>query len=76
MMLIPADAFDVIPRGRLMAEETLADLSLFHACDAHRNHLEVHHVVAGRSLMALSTGLRGGRRVLELRNGPSRRAMA
>ena len=53
MVFIPADAFDVVPRGSLMAEEALIHFGLFHVRDGHRNHLEVHHVVARRGLMAL-----------------------
>ena len=43
-----------------MAEEALIDLGFFHARDAHRDHFEMHHVMARRGLMALHAGLRGG----------------
>ena len=56
-MFVKSDAFDVVPRGRLMTEETLADLRVRLARDAHRNHFEVHHVVARRGLMALRARL-------------------
>ena len=54
-MLVVAGAFDVVPRGRLVAEKALAYFRLFLARDAHRDHFEVHHVMAGRRLMALRT---------------------
>ena len=53
VVLVVADAFDVVPRGSLMAEEALIDLRFLHMSDTHRNHFEMHHVVAGRRLMAL-----------------------
>lgn len=57
MMFVESDAFDVIPRGCLMAKEALIHLSLGHSRDRHRNHFEVHHIMTGRSLMALGTAL-------------------
>ncbi len=59
-----------------MTEEALIHFGLFHARDAHRNHFEMHHVVARRSLVALRTGLRNGRRMTKLRDGPFRGAVA
>ena len=59
-MLVKTDAPNVVPRSRLMAEEALADLRVRLARDAHRNHFEVHHVVARRGLMALRARLRDG----------------
>jgi hypothetical protein len=53
VVFVEADSFNVIPGGCLMAEETLIDLGLFHASDAHRDHFEVHHIVTGRGLVAL-----------------------
>ena len=74
-MLVKSDAPNVVPRGRLMAEEALADLRVRLARDAHRNHFEVHHVMARRSLMALRARLRDGRRVAEFRDRPLCRAV-
>ena len=74
-MFVKADSLDVVPRGRLMAEEALADLRVRLARDAHRNHLEVHHVMAWRGLVTLAAGLRDGRRVAEFRDRPLRRAV-
>ena len=75
-MFVKADSLDVVPRGRLMTEKALADLRVRLARDAHRNHFEVHHVMAWRGLMALRAGLRDGRRVAEFRDRPLRRAVA
>ena len=60
VVFVKAGAFDVVPGGRLMAQETLVHLGLLHARDDPRNHFEVHHVVAWRGLMALRARLRGG----------------
>ena len=57
MVFVESDSFDVVPRSRLMAEETLVHLRVGFAGDFHGDHLEVHHVVAGRGLMALRAGL-------------------
>ncbi len=45
-MFVESDTPDVVPRGRLMAEEAPTDLGLLHTHDAHRNHFEMHYVVA------------------------------
>ena len=74
-MLVKTNATNVVPRSRLMAEEALADLRVRLARDAHRNHFEVHHVMAWRGLMALRARLRNGRRVAEFRDCPLRRAV-
>ena len=84
-MLVPADAFDVIPRISLMTPITLVDLNIFatwiprsipFAGNHLVDHFKVHHVVAGRRLMALSAVRRTRRRVLKSGNGPLRRAVA
>ena len=75
-MLVKTNAPNVVPRSRLMTEETLADLRVRLARDAHGNHFEVHHVVARRGLMALRARLRDGRRMPEFRDCPLRRAVA
>ena len=56
-MFVKADALDVVPRSRLMAQETLVHLRVGLTGDRHRNHFEVHHVMAGRRLMALRARL-------------------
>jgi len=71
VMFIPTGAFDVIPRGGLVALRTLVDSRVRLTSDASRNHLEVHHVVAGRRLVALGTVHRIGGRMLILGNGPA-----
>ena len=67
-MFVKADASDVVPRGRLMTEETLAYLRVRLARDAHRNHFEMHHVMAWRGLVALRALSVG--RVVRLAHGP------
>ena len=71
-MFIVSHALDVVPCGGLMAEEALADIGLLYARDAHRDHFEMHHVVARWRLMAFGAGLRHGRRVAEFRDRPLR----
>ena len=62
MMLVVANAADVIPGRGLMAAIALVHLSraaalghlrIFLSGDLLRNHVEVHHVVARWSLVAL-----------------------
>jgi hypothetical protein len=61
MVLVPADAADVVPSRRLMAHVTLTDLRVWPACYSHRDHVKVHHIVARRGLMTLGA-IRGTRR--------------
>ena len=75
-MFVKADTPDVVPRGRLMAEKALADLCVRLARDAHRNHFEVHHVMARRRLVTLGARLRDGRWMAEFRDRPLRCAVA
>ena len=72
MVFVPADAFDVVPRGGLVAEEALVHLRVLLSRHLHRDHLEVHHVMTRRSLMALGTRLRDGRRVAKFGDRPLR----
>ena len=67
-MFVETNATNVVPRSRLMTEETLADLRVRLARDAHRNHFEVHHVMAWRGLVALRALSVG--RVVRLAHGP------
>ena len=60
VMFEPADALDVIPRVRPMALKALSNLGMFLAGNAFVHHLKMHHVVAGRRLMALGAVF-GGR---------------
>ena len=62
MVLIPPDAFDVIPRVGLMTAIALVDLNVSTTRVAWTirftgnrlvNHFKVHHVVARRRLVAL-----------------------
>lgn len=71
VMLEPADALDVIPRIRPMAQEALVDLCVLLAGDTFVHHLEVHHVVAWRRLMALRAVLGSRRGVQEPCNSPT-----
>ena len=70
-MLVPAGIFDVVPRRGLVALKTLVDARVRLAGDACGNHLEMHHVVAGRGLMTLGAVHRIGGRMSELGNGPT-----
>ena len=49
-VFVKADAFDVVPRCCLMAEEALVDLGIRLSADRLIDHLKVHHVVARRGL--------------------------
>ena len=71
VVLVKTDAFDVVPGSRLVAEETLRYVGVLDARDLHRHHLKVHHVVAGRGLVALVAVGRERRRVAELGDGPA-----
>lgn len=73
MHLEPSDALDVVEGVGLMAKEALLDASSGVPGDASVHHLEVHHVVARRGLVALHTVLRTGRRAPEGGDRPSRR---
>ena len=76
MMLVPSHPLDVVPRSRLMAQVTLIDLGVRLTGDLGRDHLEMHHVVARRGLVALGAVLGGRRGVPELRDRPLRRCVA
>ena len=76
VMFEKADSLDVVPRGCLMAKEALVDSRVLLLRDHHGYHFEVHHVMAGRSLVALGAGLRDGRRMAEFRDRPLRRGVA
>ena len=84
-MFVPSHALDVVPGSGLMASVALVDLGsstalrnlrIFLTRDPFGDHLEMHHAVAGRSLMALRALARVCRRMLELREGPLRGGVA
>ena len=84
VMLVPAHALDIVPRSSLMAALTLAHFNrpttpgnprILLAGNPLRNHVEVHHVVAGRCLVTLRAIGRSRGRMPELRNGPLLRRM-
>ena len=75
MVFVPADASNIVPNSRLVAAITLIHLSSGLLRHTGRNHREVHHEVARRSLMALHTVLRVWRRMAIFRNSPFRHAM-
>lgn len=62
MVFIPTNSPDIVPCRGLVTKITLADLGVFLSRDLHRDHLEVHHIMAGRGLVTLHTilGLGGG----------------
>ncbi len=70
MMLVPADAFDIVPRRGLVALFALIDPRVRPTGYARRNHLEVHHVVTRRSLVALAAIIRFWRRMFVFGNRP------
>ena len=76
VVFVKADTFDVVPCGCQMADEALIHLGLFHASGGHRNHFEVHHVMARRGLVTLSAVLGCGRGMAEFGNGPFRGRVA
>lgn len=59
-----------------MAFETLVDASVRFPGDCGGDHLEVHHVMAGRSLVALGAVTRIAGGVSEIGNGPAVGCMA
>jgi hypothetical protein len=76
MVFVEAYTFDVVPRSRLMAKKALIHLGLLLVCDAHRNHFEVHHVMARWGLMTLRARLRGRGGVSKIRESPFRGGVA
>ena len=84
MVLVPTDAFNVVPRGSLMTAITLGDCyvsatgiiwSIRRTRNSLGNHLEMHHVVTRRRLMTLRATRRARRRVNEAGDCPLRRAV-
>ena len=73
MVLVIANAFDVVPGGRLVAQITLVDFGVRLTSDLGRDHLKMHHVMARRRLMALSAVLGCRRRMPKFRDRPFRR---
>ena len=67
---------DVVPERGLVTLKALVDTGVRLTSNTRRNHLEVHHVVTRRRLMALRAILGGGRRMLELSNRPAIRRVA
>ena len=76
VMFVPAHPPDVVPSISLMAEIALLDPGMLLARHLLRDHLEVTHVMTGRSLMALRALGRTGRRVFEAGHIPRHRRMA
>ena len=76
MHFVKTDAFDVVPRGRLVAEVALPNLRVFLPCNALVNHFKVHHIMARRCLMTLGAILRARAGMLKRRNRPLRRRVA
>ena len=76
MVLVPTGVFDVVPRSCLMTFETLINAGVGFPCNRGGDHFEVHHVMTGRSLMALGavTGVTG--RMSEIGNRPAIGCMA
>ena len=84
-MFVKADAFDVVPRRRLVTPIALIHLrdaaALRHASvlltrNSFGHHVEMHHVVARGRLVALRARERIWGRMLKLLNSPLRGCMA
>ncbi len=76
MVLVEADAFDVVPRGGLVAQEALLHTRVRLSGYGHRNHSEVFHVMTRRRLMALSAVARNCGWMAKFRDGPLRCGVA
>jgi hypothetical protein len=76
MMHAIAHPFDIVPRCRLVAKETLFDPSRRLPGHLGQDHVEVLHGMARRRLMALVAFGIPRRWVSELGDGPRRRPMA
>ena len=76
VVFVPTDPLDVVERISSVTQEALVRLGVFLPRDRFRHHLEVHHVVARRCLMALGTIARRRRRVKKSCDSPSDRIMA
>ena len=76
VMLVPSDATDVVPGGRLVAPLALLDTGVRLPGDRLRHHLEVHHGMAGRRQVALRAIGRTRRRVAVSRDAPRRGRVA
>ncbi len=76
MMLVESDALDVDPGRGLVTHEALTNVSMGFVGYLCRNHLEMPHVVAGWSLMAVSAIAGTGRGVPVGRDAPGLRLMA
>ena len=83
-MLVPAHAFEAVPRIGLVAAIALVDLNIFATPAALSvissgnflvNHFEVHHVMTWRRLVALRAIRRTRRRMNEAGDCPLRRAV-
>ena len=70
-MLKPSYPFYIVEGVCLVAEVALLDAGSPLPRDAFVHHLKMHHVMAGRGLMALVTLLRFWRRVQEARDLPA-----
>lgn len=53
MVFIESDSLNVIPGCGLVAKEALADIRMLDAGHSFGDHVEMHHVMARRSLMTL-----------------------
>lgn len=76
VMVIEADALDIIPGSGLMTQVALAHVGVLPASDLHRDHAEMPHEVARRRLVALRAVPGTGRGMSELRQCPLRNRVA
>lgn len=76
MMLVKTHAFNVVPRGRLVADVALIDTRVFLLGNILVNHFKVYHIMARRGLMTLGAIGRARAGMLKRRDRPLRRRVA
>ena len=76
MVLVPANAANSVPRVGLVAQKALFHSHLLLAGDGPVHHLEMHHVIAWRCLVALNAAPRAWRGVRKPAYCPGRGGVA
>ena len=52
-MFVPAHAFDIVLAVGLVTEKALVNFGMLLTRHSHREHIEMHHIMAGRRLITL-----------------------